>query len=62
MNEPSVFLWAIQESVVKKALKHPKADESLRIEFKAKMEKYKSEGNSMVYIDESEFSHESTPH
>ena len=55
-------MWAIQESVVKKALKHPKADESLRIEFKAKMEKYKSEGNSMVYIDESEFSHESTPH
>lgn len=48
------------ELVVKKTLKHPKADEQLRIEFEAKMEKYKSEGKSVVYIDESGFSHEST--
>ena len=27
----------------KKGLKHPKADEQLRIEFEVKMEKYKSE-------------------
>ena len=48
------------ESVVKKTLKHPKANEPLRIEFQTKMEKYKSDGKSVVYIDESGFSHEST--
>jgi transposase len=44
----------------KKTLKHPKADEVLREEFKIKIEKYKSEGREIVYVDESGFAHEST--
>jgi hypothetical protein len=43
----------------KKTLKHPKANETLREEFKVKIEKYQSEGRAIVYADESGFAHES---
>lgn len=43
-----------------KTLKHPKANEMLREKFKVKIEKYKSEGRAIVYVDEIGFAHEST--
>lgn len=46
--------------VVKKTLKHPKADDLLKAEFEVKIEKYKADGKSIAYVDESGFSHEST--
>ena len=59
---PSGMCYALKRLGVsrKKTLKHPKADEGLREEFKIKIEKYKSEGRAIVYVDESGFAHEST--
>lgn len=40
---------------IKKTYFHPKADEILRKEFQEKIEKYKKEGKTIVYLDESGF-------
>ena len=41
--------------VVKKTLKHPKADEQAQEVFQQKMQAYEAEGKNLVYLDESGF-------
>ena len=43
---------------IKKTLVHPKANEEKRTTFKNRIAKYKEEGRSIVYIDESGFAHD----
>ena len=43
---------------IKKALKHPKADEDKRRIFQEKINQYKQAGKPLIYIDESGFAHD----
>ncbi len=52
------MLYAGLQSVIKKTLYHPKADEVLRGAFLRKIEKYTREGRVIVYLDESGFAHD----
>ena len=46
---------------IKKALRHPKADEGKRQSFKRRIERHKKSGKALIYIDESGFAHD-MPH
>jgi transposase len=45
-------------SAIKKSLRHPKADEGERQSFRARIERYKAEGRTIAFIDESGFAHD----
>lgn len=57
---PRVFLRLLKDFrlLIKKTLNHPRADQEQRAIFCQKIEKYKQEGRSLVYIDESGFAHD----
>jgi transposase len=44
--------------LIKKTLKHPKADHERRLTFCQEIQKLKDEGKTIVYIDESGFAHD----
>lgn len=52
---PSITLWSVWKSAVKKTLEHPKADQSQRSEFQARLQKHQEADTPIIYIDESGF-------
>ena len=54
-KEPWVMGYNDWGSAIKKTLQHPKANEQARSDFQNKIDAYKSEGRTIVYLDESGF-------